>query len=246
MEFEIIFCTHCGHENECPDYYIGNYVSCMGCEKKFLANRDNQPPNLIEDDSSHVPEITGMNYEELISWQFAEDLPDEWLVAVAGNPSKRKISLNEIKKLKDNAPNIEIKLIHFSYANVENASWVLFESEIDRQPKPPEAPIFDEESGLFNANSTQMKNLATKALQAINYTVLSASEDVVSFKTGMTWGSFSGVTGSLVFTEAKPYWFEVEASGKQNLSGGQLVALDWGESKKIANKVLSRMKQFAC
>jgi len=55
--------------------------------------------------------------------------------------------------------------------------------------------------------------LAVKAVQSLNYKVDAADESagLVSFTTGMTWGSWSGVSGSIYFEEVGPDRFR--ASG---------------------------------
>ncbi|KQS03576.1 hypothetical protein ASG11_04330 [Sphingomonas sp. Leaf357] len=93
-----------------------------------------------------------------------------------------------------------------------------------------------------------MLDLAVKAIQAARYKVdqVNESAGVVGFTTGITMGSWSGVSGSIVFSETAPFTFHVTAAGKQNLRGGQIIALDlFDESKAKADKVLHQMQHLA-
>ena len=90
--------------------------------------------------------------------------------------------------------------------------------------------------------------LAMKAIQEHGWTLDQANDNIglVTFKTGMTWGSWSGVTGSLNISEISPNNFNITGTGKQNISGGQLVAMNIGnEAKKKAQKVINTMKRLA-
>jgi len=89
---------------------------------------------------------------------------------------------------------------------------------------------------------------AVKAVQSLNYKVDSADEasGLVSFTTGMTWGSWSGVSGSIYLEEVEPHRFRATGNAKQNLRGGQIIALDLGgEAKGKVNKVIEEMHRLA-
>lgn len=93
-----------------------------------------------------------------------------------------------------------------------------------------------------------MVRLAANAVHQAGFQVENANEGagIVTFRTGMTWGSWSGVAGSLVIQEAGSNWFRVSASAKQNLQGGQVLALDlFGEAGSKAERVISMMKATA-
>ena len=102
------------------------------------------------------------------------------------------------------------------------------------------------------ASSTEPKKLlvqlAIKAVQSLNWKVDSADEEsgLVSFTTGMTWGSFSGVSGSIYLEEVEAHQFKVSGNAKQNVKGGQFVAFNIGnEAEKKVNKVIEEMCQLA-
>lgn len=95
---------------------------------------------------------------------------------------------------------------------------------------------------------TLMVKLAVKAVQTVGYKLDNVNEPVglVTFETGMSWGSWSGVVGSLTIEEVGSGLFRVSGTGKQNLRGGQSVALDlFGEARGRVNKVIMKMKELA-
>jgi hypothetical protein len=97
---------------------------------------------------------------------------------------------------------------------------------------------------IFIATRPLLTKLAIKAVQALNYKVDSADEaaGLVSFTTGMTWGSWSGVSGSIYFEEVEPYRFRASGNAKQNVRGGQIIAFDiGGEAKGKVRNVIEEM-----
>jgi hypothetical protein len=87
-----------------------------------------------------------------------------------------------------------------------------------------------------------------KAVQECNYKVDSADEvsGLVAFTTGMTMGSWSGVSGSIYFEEVETHRYQASGNAKQNVRGGQVLALDlFGEAKGKVQKVLQQMRQLA-
>jgi len=107
---------------------------------------------------------------------------------------------------------------------------------------------YDSNSDNFYGTMNLIVKLAMKAIQEHGWTLDQANDNIglVTFKTGMTWGSWSGVTGSLNISEISPNNFNITGTGKQNISGGQLVAMNIGnEAKKKAQKVINTMKRLA-
>jgi hypothetical protein len=97
----------------------------------------------------------------------------------------------------------------------------------------------------FIGTRAQVVRLAVKAVQACNYKVDSTDETsgLVAFTTGMTMGSWSGVSGSIYFEEVGQYQFQASGNAKQNVKGGQVVALDlFGEAKSKVRKILEQMR----
>jgi hypothetical protein len=104
------------------------------------------------------------------------------------------------------------------------------------------------EDGRFRGTRAMVLDLAVKAVQAARYKVdqINESAGVVGFTTGMTMGSWSGVSGSIVLSETQPFMFRVSGTGKQNVRGGQIIALDlFGESKAKVEKVICEMQRLA-
>jgi hypothetical protein len=99
----------------------------------------------------------------------------------------------------------------------------------------------------FVGSKRLLTRLAVKAIQSLNYKVDSADEasGLVSFTTGMTWGSWSGVSGSIFFEEVRQHTFRASGSGKQNVRGGQLIALNlFDEANSKVRNVLDEMRRL--
>jgi hypothetical protein len=92
-----------------------------------------------------------------------------------------------------------------------------------------------------------MVKLAMRAVQELGWKVDSANEvlGLVTFKTGMTWGSFSGVAGSLNIEEVSASGFRVTGTGKQHNPGGKIVLNLFGEAEKEVAKVIRQMAELA-
>jgi len=104
------------------------------------------------------------------------------------------------------------------------------------------------EDDSFVGTKAAIVRLAVKAVQACNYKVDAADEasGLVSFTTGMTMGSWSGVSGSIYFEEIEPYHYRPSGNAKQNVKGGQVMALDlFGEAKSKVRKIVEQMQYLA-
>ena len=107
---------------------------------------------------------------------------------------------------------------------------------------------FDPRSQKFLGTKALLAKLAAKSIIEIGWKVDAVDEvnGLVSFTTGMTWGSFSGVSGSVFIEEVGKSLFKVTGNAKQNIRGGQLVALNlMNESGKKVQKVISKMEELA-
>lgn len=90
--------------------------------------------------------------------------------------------------------------------------------------------------------------LAMRAVQDLGWKIDQANEAIgmVTFQTGMSWGSWSGVSCSLNIEEVAPNSFRVKGTGKQNLSGGQIIAFNIGnEAEGKARKAIEKMHELA-
>jgi hypothetical protein len=112
-------------------------------------------------------------------------------------------------------------------------------------PAPDKVSLKGDE---FIGTKPLLTRLAVKAIQSLNYKVDAADEasGLVSFTTGMTWGSWSGVSGSLFFEEIGPNTFRASGSGKQNVRGAQMIALNlFDEANGKVRKVVDEMRRLA-
>lgn len=107
---------------------------------------------------------------------------------------------------------------------------------------------YDRKNKRFHGTTTQVVKLAVQAIQHLKWKVDNANEGIglVTFQTGMTWGSWTGVVGSLHINEVGLNFFEVSGTGKQNVSGAQLVAFNIGnEAQKKVDRVINAMVELA-
>jgi hypothetical protein len=111
----------------------------------------------------------------------------------------------------------------------------------------PQRVWYHDRNDTFHGTLQQVMRLAVRAIQDLGYKVDSANESVgiITFQTGITWGSWSGAICSLTFVEEREDVFRVKGAGKQNISGAQLLAIDFGEAKGKAEKVINRMAEMA-
>jgi hypothetical protein len=94
----------------------------------------------------------------------------------------------------------------------------------------------------------QVAKLAMRAVQELGWKIDNVNETLglVTFETGITWGSWSGVWGSLSIEEVGENQFRVSGAGKQNVRGGHFVALNlFGEAEGKVTKVLNKMRELA-
>jgi hypothetical protein len=106
---------------------------------------------------------------------------------------------------------------------------------------------FESQSQTFGGTMPLMVKLAMRAVQDLGWKLENANETLglVSFKTGISMGSWSGVSCSLNIEELEEGRFRVVGTGTQNVSGAQLAAMNFGEAARKANKAIERMKVIA-
>ena len=112
----------------------------------------------------------------------------------------------------------------------------------------PTKVSYNSNTDTFSGTKLLIVKLAMKAIQEIGWKLDQANENLglVTFQTGVTWGSWSGVSCSLNIEEMNEHEFKVTGTGKQNLSGGQLIALNIGnEAQSKARKAIDMMKELA-
>ena len=97
----------------------------------------------------------------------------------------------------------------------------------------PSSVSYDGPTDRFSGTMLLMVKLAMRAVQDLGWKLDQANEalGLVTFQTGVSWDSWSGISGSLNIEEVSPNAFRVSGTGKQNVRGGQMAALNlFGES----------------
>jgi Zn finger protein HypA/HybF involved in hydrogenase expression len=118
-------------------------------------------------------------------------------------------------------------------------------------PSPPLQPTkakYNPSMDTFTGNMAILVKLAMRSVHELGWKLDNANENlgIVTFETGISWGSWSGVSCSLNIEEVSPNQFRVTGIGKQNVRGGQLVAVNLGgEAKGKAQKAIDKMKELA-
>jgi uncharacterized OB-fold protein len=125
---------------------------------------------------------------------------------------------------------------------------VTVKQEASQQPRVPTAVHYNRDTDTFTGTMVLMVKLAMRAVQELGWKLDQANETLgmVTFQTGISWGSWSGVSCSLNIEEVSSNTFRVTGTGKQNVRGGQILALNiGGEAQKKARKAIEKMKQLA-
>jgi len=281
----IATCSICGKDMNVPHPYKDHEISCLSCKARFLAvrltdserkkvkllaecrlqnaeKRSEQHSQQKDVESEYKSEFndeiaSSLTHQQLLEWQFQNQLDDTWWLAISGHSAKRHYSLLEVKALKESSPNSVVSVLHAVYTDDENPQWVDY--EIVRAtplappplPTPPPSPIkvkYIANKIVFYGTLPLMTRLAVKAVQSHNYKLDNVNDTIglVTFSTGMTFASWSGASCSLHIEEVEQEHFKVSGAGKQNVSGMQMAALDFfGEAQGIANKVIGTMRQIA-
>ncbi|MGA9852124.1 MAG: hypothetical protein WBR15_04270 [Gammaproteobacteria bacterium] len=107
---------------------------------------------------------------------------------------------------------------------------------------------YNRDTDTFKGSMVLMVKLAMRAVQELGWKLDQVNETLgmVTFETGISWGSWSGVSCSLDIEEVSPGIFRVSGTGKQNVRGGQMLALNIrGEAQGKAHKAIEKMKQLA-
>ena len=121
--------------------------------------------------------------------------------------------------------------------------------EATQQTAPSKKPkvIYSKSENCFEGLLSDIVKLAMRAVVESKYTVENVNDSVgmITFKTGMTLTSFQGASCSITFIEIEEGKYTAQSAGKQNVSGAQLMALDFGGAKRIAEKVIDHMKKIA-
>jgi len=143
----------------------------------------------------------------------------------------------------------------YDYAWYEGlAEWILVKDvpglelpQIASSSRKSKKVIYLKSENCFEGLLSDIVKLAMRAVVELKYTVENVNDSVgiITFKTGMTWASFQGASCSITFIEIEEGKYSPQSAGKQNVSGAQLVALDFGGAKRIADGVVDHMKKLA-
>jgi hypothetical protein len=112
----------------------------------------------------------------------------------------------------------------------------------------PTRVTYDPSTDTFIGTMPLVVKLAMRAVQELGWKLENANETLglVTFETGVTWGSWSGVSCSLNMEEVSRNHFRIKGTGKQNVRGGQLLAINLGgEAQGKAKKAIEKMKTLA-
>lgn len=132
-----------------------------------------------------------------------------------------------------------------------DGTWYRIQPPTPPPPSPVPAsagpPTYDRGTGLFHGTLGGLLRLGMRAVQSLGWTVTDANDTIglLVFETGVTWGSWSGVTGSIAFAEVEPGAWSASGTGKQNVRGGQTLAIDFGEADGKARRVIEEMARLA-
>ncbi|MGB7656238.1 MAG: zinc-ribbon domain-containing protein [Novosphingobium sp.] len=102
-------------------------------------------------------------------------------------------------------------------------------------------------NGEFDGTSALIMEVAKSAVSQCNYRIDSADAvaGTLTFTTGVTMGSWSGVSGTIAWQETAPYRFKVTGHGKQNVKGGQVLAINlFDEANAKSRNVIEQMMRL--
>ncbi len=95
---------------------------------------------------------------------------------------------------------------------------------------------------------TRVVKLAMRAIQQFGWKIDDANGNLglVTSQAGISWGSWSGISGSLNIEELEAGRFRITGSDKQNVRGDRLIAFNIGrEAQSKARKAMKVLKQLA-
>lgn len=78
-----------------------------------------------------------VSYKILLEWRIANNIPDEWLIAVGGHIANEVYSLDQVRQMHVNSPTSIIQVLNVAQRKDPNAEWVVFR-EVDKAAKDAE------------------------------------------------------------------------------------------------------------
>lgn len=112
----------------------------------------------------------------------------------------------------------------------------------------PVSVAYDQQTGTFRGTKLATVQLAMRAIQEKGWKIEQVNEGIgmVSFETGISMGSWSGITANIILEEISPNNFRVSGTAKQNLRGGQVAAFNiGGEAQNAVNEAIAQMRVIA-
>ena len=116
------------------------------------------------------------------------------------------------------------------------------------EKQKPTRVTYNSETNTFSGTRDLVIELAIKAILHHHWSLIQVVESlgVITFKTNISWGSWSGVRCSLYMSEVSPFTFHLSGVGNQNISGIQAYAFNIGdEAQSKVIKAIDTMKKFA-
>ncbi|BAV45836.1 Uncharacterized protein MLTONO_0933 [Mesorhizobium loti] len=102
--------------------------------------------------------------------------------------------------------------------------------------------------GTFIGTKALLVKLAAKAVLQIGWRLDNADEQagLVAFTTGVTWGSWSGVSGTVYIEDLGSNRFRPVGSAKQNVRGGAMLSLNlFNEAESKIERIIEAMRSLA-
>lgn len=110
----------------------------------------------------------------------------------------------------------------------------------------PQGISYSSEEKAFRGSLPAIVKLAVRAIAELKFTIQNVNDVVgmVTFVTGFNMSSSQGAACSITFVDVGNGMYRAVTAGKQNLSGMQMFAPDFGSAKATAERVVSRMIQI--
>lgn len=121
--------------------------------------------------------------------------------------------------------------------------------DLKKEILQPTRVKYNRANDTFTGTMVLLVKLAMRAIQNLGWKLENANENLglVTFETGVSWGSWSGISCSLNIEEISPNTFRVKGTAKQNVRGAATFSVDlFGEANSKARKAIDKMKEFAC
>ncbi|WP_129468849.1 MULTISPECIES: hypothetical protein [Mesorhizobium] len=123
------------------------------------------------------------------------------------------------------------------------AAWPV---EPNKVAQPTKAQL--QPDGTFIGTKALLVKLAAKAVLQIGWRLDNADEQagLVAFTTGVTWGSWSGVSGTVYIEDLGNNRFQPVGSAKQNVRGGAMLSLNlFNEAESKVERIIEAMRSLA-